>query len=480
VLARSATTPASGNDRFATVVLPGLPNDLAFQLTYGPPPGIAGGGPWEAAIEVVSLSGLLGFDDPSSLPVTGTPIAMEVVDLTGDGAEEICVAFAGVPGQLVIFENDGAGGITQQVVLNTGADPTSLASGDWDADGRNDLAVGHDGGDVYVLLNDDNDPSNGFALQTLTGEGPVTCLTRANINFDAPLDIIAGIADTDGDGSGRWQWWLGQTAFRGGGLGGGDSIDTPGNPVIIDPSENEDQKDYIAAGILGTGRAVILKNLLGAQGLSQSTWVVGADPRDIDLADLDGDGIRDIVATSAANGNIALLLGAADPGNFDNALFIPVGSEPSGIAAHDFDGDGNVDLAAVVVNDDGGRIVRVLQNEGGLSFTTVDTAQGESPVLLSLGDINGDGNDQLVTVGSATSLSGEETTVALRDVTQIDCPGDVDSNGVVNIEDLLAVISQFGNDCEGGESCWADCDDNGMINIEDLLVVIGGFGNCDG
>lgn len=54
------------------------------------------------------------------------------------------------------------------------------------------------------------------------------------------------------------------------------------------------------------------------------------------------------------------------------------------------------------------------------------------------------------------------------------CPGDVTGNQVVNVDDLLLVISSWGP-CAG---CDADTDGNGVVNVDDLLTVISGWGVC--
>jgi hypothetical protein len=51
--------------------------------------------------------------------------------------------------------------------------------------------------------------------------------------------------------------------------------------------------------------------------------------------------------------------------------------------------------------------------------------------------------------------------------------GDVSGDGVVNIDDLLAVIGAWGQ-CAG--FCPADVDGNGVVNIDDLLMVINNWG----
>ena len=50
--------------------------------------------------------------------------------------------------------------------------------------------------------------------------------------------------------------------------------------------------------------------------------------------------------------------------------------------------------------------------------------------------------------------------------------GDLDGDGIVGVEDLLIVISQWGT-CSG---CVADIEGNGVVDIEDLLIVIANWG----
>ena len=50
-------------------------------------------------------------------------------------------------------------------------------------------------------------------------------------------------------------------------------------------------------------------------------------------------------------------------------------------------------------------------------------------------------------------------------------PGDVNGDGVVGIQDLLALIAAWG-DCPGAGDCPADVNADGVVNIEDLLTLL--------
>lgn len=59
----------------------------------------------------------------------------------------------------------------------------------------------------------------------------------------------------------------------------------------------------------------------------------------------------------------------------------------------------------------------------------------------------------------------------------LNCPGDTDGNGTIDVLDLLAVISQWGITCP----CTADVDTScgdGAVNVLDLLAVMNAWGEC--
>ena len=59
------------------------------------------------------------------------------------------------------------------------------------------------------------------------------------------------------------------------------------------------------------------------------------------------------------------------------------------------------------------------------------------------------------------------------------CDADIDDSGAVNVTDLLAVIGEWGTNCNIGSGCSADTDGSGFVDVSDLLAVIDGWGFCD-
>lgn len=54
------------------------------------------------------------------------------------------------------------------------------------------------------------------------------------------------------------------------------------------------------------------------------------------------------------------------------------------------------------------------------------------------------------------------------------CEGDIGGDGEVNINDLLAVIGQWGE-----SKSEADINTDGIVDVTDLLIVVGNWGTCD-
>lgn len=481
-LLRADTAPDSGANRFDLIVLPGLADNLAMQVMYDDGGGDSlAGDTWDVWIEIIELGGLMGFGDTDSIDVSGLVIDLEVVDLNNDGADEVCVLLDGTPGQLFIFQDNGAGGIESQFQFSTINNPTCIASGDFDANTFNDLAIGSLHNEVQLFWNDDGDMSTGFTPESIGTIGPVTCATSILLDSDAPIDLMVGIDDVNGDGSGSLQWWFGFPALNnaGGGLAGGGDQDTPGIPWGLDPSKEEDQKSSLCFCFFdnGSGADVAGNGTLGSGSFTLDLYVVGADPIGIARADLDSDGIDDLAITSETNGTVAILRGTIT--GYLPALQVPIGNTPSSIVAIDFNEDEMLDLAIITHGASGAPFIHVLQNEGNMQFTTVDTGASEVPALLATGDVNGDGTVQLVSIGSGASLTGPMSLIALHNVDMPICPGgDIDGNGTVNVDDLMALIGQWGNDCEGGEDCTGDLDGNLLINVDDLVLLIGVWGPC--
>jgi hypothetical protein len=137
-----------------------------------------------------------------------TPYSVAVGDFNGDGQPDLAVANSDVVGgnTVSVLLGDGTGGFGAKTDYGTGAHPNSVAVGDFNNDGAQDLAVANwDADSVSVLLGDD---TGGFAAKTdyATGPYPVS-VAVGDFNGDGTPDLVTadrvgGASMLLGDGSG--------------------------------------------------------------------------------------------------------------------------------------------------------------------------------------------------------------------------------------------------------------------------------------
>jgi hypothetical protein len=287
-----------------------------------------------------------------------------------------------------------------------GAGAASVVTADFQglADGNVDFATANIGANTVSVFLNNHDGTGTF---------------RPAVNYavgGAPLDIVAG--DLTGDG-----------------LPDIVVTDSNSNTVTIlynDPAHPDTFQPRVA--LLGTG---------------------GSGPRDVRLAELTGDGFLDIITANYDNNTVAVLLGNGDGsfapahtyaasagssgayalavadfygdgfpsvavsnpvrgvvdilrGNHDGTLQpfhqVATPGHVTGLAAGDL-GNGNIDLVSAN-NSSGG--VNVLLNDGAGNFTSrhYNITPIQAPFRVFLGDVNGDGNLDVVTDNIASTGPG--------------------------------------------------------------------------
>src|SRR5439155_9672381 len=71
---------------------------------------------------------------------------------------------------------------------------------------------------------------------------------------------------------------------------------------------------------------------------------VGSNPRSLAIADVNRDGVLDVITADFGSGTVSVLLGNGD-GTFRPAVSFAAGTGPASVAVGDFNNDGIADLA---------------------------------------------------------------------------------------------------------------------------------------
>jgi len=328
------------------------------------------------------------FGTPIVTSTTLAPDFVQTADLNGDGKLDLVIVDQSSNMVSVLLGNgDGTFQTPVDYPLG-GSNPQDLALADLNGDQHPDIVVGDfDSQTVNVLL---NNGQGGFAQapgSPFSVAMQVSGVQVEDFNGDGKLDIAtagfggcspgpSSIQVSFGNGDGTFQAPLPEQCVSGYAPGRHHSDNQPvdfngdGKPDIVFGNGGNNE---INVG-LGNGDGTFTMTVyVASQGtLSNSSVVDGNGVGDVAVADFDGDGMLDLLATEvSANGRRGGLsfLPAVGPGVFaaPRVFQTPSGGIGTfhGIAIGDFNGDGNLDVAQLTGEGNGGGAEILLGNGDG-------------------------------------------------------------------------------------------------------------------
>jgi len=361
-----------------------------------------------------------------------------VADLNGDGRPDL--AYYGEPKELVVLYNEGTNGWSapKRWPINDGQlDANALVTGDLNGDGRTDLVLLGESGVYFLAQKADH-----------------TLDEPQKIPFSGEVKSVQ-VLDVDGDGRNDLLLvnWESLTPFRfrlqdeTGQLGPENYFTLPPIRSFLADQLEQNQKTYIVTVAQNSGRAQIsdftrkpAEPLSGAfrQGQFQLLPLNKTDKarRGLLWADVDGDGLPDLLVAEPESGQISVSLQRRD-GTLAPAKKFSTLAGVTDLAVADWDGDGRPEIFMLSADERQVGVTR-LDEKGRLPFPTLIPVDGK-PLALAVGRlrsgvkptlailVDSDGKRTLVTRtadGKTTikklseSFKSNPTTMIFHDVNQ--------------------------------------------------------------
>jgi hypothetical protein len=397
-------------------------------LTYSLDPGAPSG----AAID--PKTGAFSWAVPASEPLGKYPVTVRVTDngtplLSSATTFTITVTAPAPQAPFLAAANYPL----TDVATNPGAiaDPDAIATGDFNGDGKTDILVGGTRdfkGPGLVFLPGRGDGTFGAPVPSAT-TGSYTSIAAGDFNKDGKLDVAATTISTSGvtillgNGDGTFR-----TSFTYATGQGADTViaaDFNGDGKLDLATANE--QDNTVSVLLGNGDGKFQRAV---------NYPAGSAPWSLVTADFNGDGKPDLAVLNLGTHSVSVLLNKGD-GTFGSAITSQCTNDAlwDNMVAGDFNDDGKTDLAGIT---DSG--VLLLPGNGDGSFgTPVTEASFRYGSFIAAGDLRGDGRQDIVAeaINSAIVLLNNGPGKPMTQASYvIDNPGSPPSSQSVAVADF--------------------------------------------
>ena len=327
-----------------------------------------------------------------------TPEAVAAGDFNGDGKVDLAVATGNNSVSMLLGVGDGT--FAKHVEYQVPGHPIAIVTGDFNGDGKLDVAtVDEYQSEISVLLGK-GDGTLGTHQEYLTGNHPVA-LATADVNGDGFLDIIVAdyndnkVAVLLGNGDGTFKTHEDYACGNG------------PTGVAIGDFNDDGKLDLAVVNNTDNTVAILKGNGDGTFG-APTPFPTAVGANSVVVGDFNADGKLD-VAVGTSNKQVSILLGNGD-GTLQNHKEYTIGANAVMIATADLNADGKLDLITANFNDN---TVSTLIGNGDGTFKSESIFPTNSgPSGVAVADFNGNGKLDI----AATTLNGNMVSILTDNV----------------------------------------------------------------
>jgi hypothetical protein len=340
----------------------------------------------------------------SSSAVAGaytSPRYSVVADFNGDGYPDLAVTNTGGTSVSILLNNRGTFTVGASLLVTSA--PTSIATGDFNGDGKADIAVTLASLNSIAVFLGNGDGTFSSPVLYSTSPGPGN-LVVGDYNRDGNMDLaivtsngLLSLLLGNGNGTFTLSNISPSVSYYAQGIAQADLNGDGILDLVISSSSYEDLQVLLGNGD-GTFSALTAMNSVNG-------------PGQVVVADFNQDGVPDLAVASNFGTAVGVYLGNGD-GTFAAAATPPFSGTIYAIAAADISGDGIPDLIAADIFGD--RVITVTGKGDGTFASASIVSTGSNPEFVVAGDWNGDGVEDL----AVPNLSGASATIVMSQLAQ--------------------------------------------------------------
>jgi hypothetical protein len=321
---------------------------------------------------------------------TGGFLSFTIGDFDGDGRQDLAIDFLGTV-SLLLGHGDGSFEDEKDFPVGDAYYTEMIHVGDFNGDGRPDLATlgnscteFHCGGVGQILLNQGGGTFEygvrfsalPFSVGDFSGDGRSDLVLLSGNTVSVQL--------SKGDGT-----FQDPKSFRVGSIAG----------LTVGDFNGDGRQDLVIANSAGFGLLGGVSIFLGkGDGTLQLASVFASKPGPMTVGDFNGDGRQDLASADSSSNSVFVFLRNGN-GTFQAARNFIVGDQPGSIAVADFNGDGRQDL---VTSNSGSNTISILLGVADGTFQPALTVVEHGPGSISVADFNNDGRQDLAVFNSGS------------------------------------------------------------------------------